>query len=205
MKNLNDHWDKIFETTNDKNLGWYEEDVSQTLKFFNLIEENENSTVFLPGSGTSKLVDNLLSNKRHLIVNDISRQALDKLKLRIAKLGSPFTVFHHNLASPFPDTIEKCDIWIDRAVLHFLLSENEINVYFSNLAKTLNHGGYALFAEFSRTGAEKCAGLNLHRYSLEELSSRLGPDFKLIKSEEYTFINPFGDPRPYIYALFKRS
>ena len=205
MQSLNDHWNKIFETTDDNNLGWYEEDVSQTLKFFDLIDENENSTIFLPGAGTSKLVDSLLSGNRHLILNDISNHALDKLKLRIEKQESPFTLFHHNLSSPFPDSIEKCDIWIDRAVLHFLLNEAEINVYFNNLSKTLNHGGYALFAEFSLAGAPKCAGLSLHRYSLDELASRLGSDFKLIKSEEYTFINPYGDSRPYIYALFKRN
>jgi hypothetical protein len=33
----------------------------------------------------------------------------------------------------------------------------------------------------------------------------MGPEFKLVKHEDYTFINPFGDPRPYIYALYKKT
>lgn len=204
MKKLDQHWNKIFTTTDDTKLGWYEEDVSQTLKFFDLIEENEKSIIFIPGAGTSELVDRLLSNNRHLILNDISGQALKNLKLRIENKNSQFTIFHHDLSSPFPDSISKSDIWIDRAVLHFLLEENDINTYFDNLKNNLNHGGYVLFAEFSLIGSPKCAGLNLHRYSEKELNERLGSDFKLIKDEEYNYINPNGDSRPYIYALYKR-
>jgi hypothetical protein len=47
--------------------------------------------------------------------------------------------------------------------------------------------------------------LDLHRYSVEEMTERVGPAFALLKHEEYTFINPYGDPRPYIYALYKRK
>jgi hypothetical protein len=36
------------------------------------------------------------------------------------------------------------------------------------------------------------------------LSKYLGKDFILVKEENYTFINPLGGERPYIYALFRR-
>jgi hypothetical protein len=62
-----------------------------------------------------------------------------------------------------------------------------------------------MFAEFSLTGAPKCAGLTLHRYSTDEISQRLGSAFKLVSQFDYTYINPFGDPRPYIYVLFKKE
>ena len=63
----------------------------------------------------------------------------------------------------------------------------------------------AIFAEFPPHGAPKCAGLELHRYSVEELTQRLGPGFALVDHFDHTYINPAGDPRPYIYALFKRT
>jgi len=97
------------------------------------------------------------------------------------------------------------DIWIDRAVLHFLTNEYDIIGYFKNLKSILKLGGHAIFAEFSMIGAPKCAGLTLHRYSIDELSKKLGSAFKIVSHFEYTYINPFGDPRPYIYALFKRE
>jgi len=73
--------------------------------------------------------------------------------------------------------LHRSDIWIDRAVLHFLLTEVDIQGYFDNLKVNLCNGGYALFAEFSLSGPEKCAGLSLNRYSMAELAERLGPGF----------------------------
>lgn len=68
----------------------------------------------------------------------------------------------------------------------------------------LKIGGHAVFAEFSLIGASKCAGLTLQRYSIEELSINGGSFFKIVSHFDYTYINPSGDPRPYIYVLFKR-
>ncbi len=45
----NEHWNAIFSTKVDPELGWYEHDVSQTLKFMDLIPKAEFDTVFLPG------------------------------------------------------------------------------------------------------------------------------------------------------------
>lgn len=205
MTTPNQHWNAIFSSKTDPELGWYERDAAQTLKFLDLIPENHTATIFLPGAGTSVLVDELVSRGSRLILNDISDEALKKLKNRIGNNQNRLTWLHHDISKPIPDGLPQADIWIDRAVLHFLLGEAEIEGYFRNLRSLLRQGGFALLAEFSTTGAPKCAGLDVHRYSLEELTARLGEGFDLIKHEEYTFINPFGDPRPYVYALYKRK
>jgi hypothetical protein len=137
-------------------------------------------------------------------LNDISDEALKQLKKRIGHHGDRVTWLHHDMSKPIPDGLPQVDIWIDRAVLHFLLGEAGIEGYFRNLRSLLRQGGYALLAEFSTTGAPKCAGLDLHRYSVEELTERLGDGFDLIKCEDYIFINPFDEPRPYVYALYKK-
>lgn len=66
-------------------------------------------------------------------------------------------------------------------------------------------GGYVLLAQFSNDGANRCAGLDVHRYSLDELVSRMGAGFELVSFENHCFINPYGNERPYVYALFKRK
>ncbi|MCP4179513.1 MAG: methyltransferase type 12, partial [bacterium] len=93
--------------------------------------------------------------------------------------------------------------WLDRAVLHFLTTDKEVEFYVRNVNKAVKIGGYAFFAEFSKTGATKCAGLNVRRYDINDLKRNL-PSFELVKSEEFTYINPVGSERPYVYALFKR-
>ncbi|MBF0205152.1 MAG: class I SAM-dependent methyltransferase [Desulfamplus sp.] len=203
MTTRNEHWNTIFSTKANSELGWYESDVSQTLKFFSLIPKNEGATIFLPGAGTSVLVDELLIRGYKLILNDISDEALNKLRSRIGT-NDRLTWHHHDISKPLPDATPQADIWIDRAVLHFLLEEADIEGYFANLNSMTRSGGYALLAEFSTTGATKCAGLELHRYSVEEMTDRLGNDFKLIKFENYTYMNPVGDPRPYLYALYRK-
>ncbi len=199
----NQHWNAIFSARSDPELGWYESNSSQTLKFLDLIPQSENVTIFLPGSGTSVLVDELLARGHKLILNDISDEALNKLRSRIG-MSDRLTWLHHDISNPLPDGIPQTDIWIDRAVLHFLLKEADIQGYFANLHSTINAGGYVLLAEFSAAGAPKCAGLEVHRYSVEEITERMGAEFELVKHEDYTFINPSGDPRPYIYALYRK-
>lgn len=205
MTTPNQHWNAIFSSKNDPELGWYEKDASQTLQFVDAIPAISAATIFLPGAGTSVLVDALLPRCSHIVLNDISDAALHKLEERIGKNEGKVTWLLHDISKPLPAGTPRADVWIDRAVLHFLLEEDAIQAYFDNLRTGLSAEGYALLAEFSTDGAPKCAGLDLHRYSVAELTKRIGPGFTLMKEEHYTFINPFGDPRPYVYGLYKRT
>lgn len=205
MADLVRHWNEIFTTKDDPQLGWYEADVAQTLRFLDLVPACRTATIFLPGAGTSLLVDELLTRGARLVLNDISDEALRKLQQRIGN-GTPAPVWlHHDIAQPLPAGVPTCDLWVDRAVLHFLLEEPAIDAYFRNLRSILRDGGHALLAEFAVSGAPKCASLEVHRYSVGEIAERLGPGFELVQAEDFTFVNPAGDPRPYIYALFRRA
>jgi len=205
MKSSSEHWNKIFKTKEDPNLGWYEQDASQTFAMLQAVPDWRDANVFLPGAGTSVLVDQLLQQGNKVILNDISNEALDKLKKRIGEQRDTVTWLCQDISTAFSSTVSQVDLWIDRAVLHFLLEETDIEGYFNNLKAVLRPGGYALFAEFSLSGAPQCSGLTLHRYSADELTDRLGSEFSLLRQSDYTFINPFGDPRPYIYALYQRN
>ncbi len=205
MKSSSKHWDAIFSGTEDPKLGWFEKDASKTLELLNHIPKWEDSTVFLPGVGTSVLIEELLSRGVKLVLNDISIEAINRVKSRLGDKCKEINLLCQDIAQPIQDAIPDINIWIDRAVLHFLTDEDDIKGYFENVKSVLIVGSYAMFAEFSKTGAHKCAGLTLHRYSIEELSGNLGPSFKLVSHFEYTYLNPFGDPRPYVYALYKRE
>lgn len=201
MISYSEHWDSVFSTDDDQRLGWYEHDVSQTLKFLKYCDLTAASHVFLAGAGTSNLVDELLKTGCHLILNDISLRALDKLQHRIGQ--GNYQVLHQNMSTPLQH-ITPVDIWIDRAVLHFLLEEPAITQYFDNLKASVKIGGYVVLAEFSAAGAELCAGLPVHQYSVEEMQARLGQAFTLVEAEDYIFISPHAQQRPYVYALFQR-
>jgi len=203
MTDLNEHWNSLFSSRTDPDLGWYESDVSQTLKFLDRASIGKDARVFLPGAGTSLLVDELLARGHELVLNDISDEALQKLKRRIGG-DRKVTWLHHDISRPLPGGVLPVDLWIDRAVLHFLVEEDAIEGYFANVCSAVRSGGHVLLAEFSTEGATRCAGLAVHRYSVAEMQQRLGGDFELLEQEAYTYINPQGGQRPYIYALFAR-
>lgn len=205
MKSDKTHWDNIFSRTEDSRLGWHEKDTAPTFKLLNEVTDWENSTVFLPGAGTSILIDDLLPRVNRLILNDISSEALNRVRQRLHTGSEKIVWLCQDITQPIREPLPAVDFWIDRAVLHFLTHDDDIRRYFENLKSTLKTGGHAIFAEFSLTGAPKCAGLALHRYSVDELSSKLGASFTLLSHFDYTYINPFGDPRPYIYALFRKE
>jgi len=205
MTAIKDHWDNIFSKIEDTKLGWHEKDTSQTFKLLGKIPDLEKATIFLPGAGTSILIEDLLPRVSKLILNDISSEALNHVRQRLKEGAEGVVWLCQDIAQPFKESMPEVDLWIDRAVLHFLTNENDIKGYFENLKSILKIGGHAVFAEFSLIGAPKCAGLMLHRYSLDELSMNLGSSFKVVSHFDYTYINPFGDQRPYIYALFKRE
>lgn len=198
------HWDDIFSNTGDPELGWYEETAAETFKLLTLIPDLKQAKLFVPGAGTSVLVEELLPKCAKIIVNDISCEALRRVKERLQDKSGKIDWLCQDIAQPLPGTLPKVDIWIDRAVLHFLLDEGDINGYFENVRSLVNPGGHAVFMEFSKSGAPKCAGLTLHRYSVAELAEKLGPEFRLVSHFDHAYINPYGAPRPYIYTLFNK-
>ncbi len=200
-----EHWNRIFATRSDSELGWYEADAAQTLQFLELVPASPAETIFVAGAGTSVLVEALLARGARLILNDVSDAALEKLRRRIGAQPGRVAWLCHDIASPLPTGLPPVDLWIDRAVLHFLLDEADIAGYFANLHAMLRPGGHVLLAEFAGGGAPKCAGLDVHRYSFAELAARLGPGFQPLRFEEYIYRNSAGEPRPYVYGLFRRN
>lgn len=200
---LQDHWDAVFRDAREEELGWFESDVSPSLSFVDDMDLPDGAVILLPGAGTSGLIDALLDRGHHLVVNDISPEALSMLQERLGDRPGVSWVCQ-DISAPLPPALPPVDAWIDRAVLHFLLDNAEVDGYFANLRRHLQPGGFAFFAEFAEHGAIKCAGRDVRRYTKNRLLELVGPDFRLRRHDERDYISPTGGVRPYIYALFER-
>jgi cyclopropane fatty-acyl-phospholipid synthase-like methyltransferase len=199
------HWNEAYLNNKTEKLGWFEEKSEQTLTLIKEARLSEDALILNVGAGSSTLIDNLLADGfSNIIANDLSEEALESLKNRIGK-NDKVKFIVDNLLNPSKlNKLENIDLWNDRAVLHFFLKEAEIKAYFNLLKKVLKANGFVIISVFAKNGAEKCCGLLVKRYDMEMLSNELGTDFKLKNSFNYTFVNPFGAERPYIYALFQR-
>jgi hypothetical protein len=201
---LKNHWENVYQNKPNEKLGWYEIDLSPSLKLIDKAGIDRTAKIINIGAGNTTLIDELLKlNYTNIIATDISETALNKLAERLNSNSVEYVV--DDLTHPtLLNNIEKIDLWIDRAVLHFLTEEKDQNTYFNLLKDKVKIGGYVLLAQFNLNGAEKCSGLPVKRYDKNSLANKLGTNFKLIDSFDYIYTMPSGDKRPYIYTLFER-
>lgn len=204
---LKSHWDKAYESSDLNKLGWYEEIPEPSLRLLEKCKLDKEAAILNIGAGTSHFIDELIAQDyRRIIVNDISSVALERLKNRLDPVNlQRLEWICDDLTNPSELTkLEPVDLWHDRAVLHFFQDIKEQDTYFALLKSLVKTGGFAILAEFSLEGADKCSGLPVFRYSDEMLSEKLGNDFNLIESFKFTYQMPTGDDREYVYTLFKR-
>lgn len=202
------HWNNAYLKTPTTNLGWYEENPSQSLNLIKDCNLSENALIFNAGAGSSTLINKLLENGyNNIIVNDIAASALTELKnnLNLNKQSKVHFIVD-DLTSPTELLkLKNIDLWHDRAVLHFFTEEVQQNAYFNLIKKVIKIDGYVILAEFNLDGAKKCCGLNVINYNVEMFQNGLGNDFQLLKSFNYTYTQPSGSTREYVYSLFKRK
>jgi hypothetical protein len=141
---------------------------------------------------------------QRIVAFDISAAALDALRQRIGDRPQVVYLQGDITASHALDGLNNVRLWHDRALLHFLVEPADRQVYMASLRRVLLPGSYAILAAFHLRGAKMCSGLPVYNYDESTLAALLGSDFELLHSFEHTYHQPSGDPRLYIYTLFRR-
>lgn len=200
------HWNKTYERAEIDKLGWYEENPEPSLRLIEHCNFDKKALILNVGAGATRLVDELLDEGyEHIIANDISASALDKLKLRLGERENKIHWVVDDLTEPTQlCNLEQVDLWHDRAVLHFFSDKKEQDTYFDLLRKLVKKNGFVIIATFNLDGATKCSGLPVFRYDKKMLQEKLGKGFELIEAFDYCYMMPKGETRKYIYTLFKR-
>lgn len=196
-------WNETFASKQDAELGWYESDFSPSQRLLEHVSL-AGARVFVAGAGTSGLVDWLHDQGAQLHLNDLSETALVQLRQRLGKAAQSCDFEVADLGKPWDQHLPTFDLWVDRAVLHFLCEDAQVQAYFERLKSQLAAGGYVLLAEFAPGGASKCNGLPIRQWSVLQMQEALGDTFVLRQHFDHVFLNPRGEPRPYTYALFQR-
>jgi len=202
-----DHWDKAYQKTPVTNLGWFEESAKPSLDLIKMCNLKKDAKIFNAGAGATVLINELLKiGFENIIVNDISAQALTELKNNLNQnKNAQIEFIVDDLTNPAELLkLKNVDLWNDRAVLHFFTEESQQKAYFDLLKRAVKKNGFVILAEFNLEGAKKCCGLDVFNYNETMLQERLGNDFELIKAFNYTYTQPSGNTREYVYTLFKR-
>jgi len=200
------HWDQTYEKATVDKLGWYEDFPKASLQLIEKCYFNSNARLLNVGVGATTLIDELLKKGyKNIIASDISEKAIDELKTRLEEKSNKVEWIVDDLMNSNElNKIESVDLWHDRAVLHFFNEKIKQDKYFSLLKKLVKQNGFVIIAVFNLNGAEKCSGLPVYRYNEDMLSEKLGSEFSLMESFDFTYTMPSGDKREYVYTLFRK-
>lgn len=156
------------------------------------------------GGGASALVDGLLDRGyTDVTVVDLSEGALAKVRERLGPRASGVSFRQGDVRAL--ELGRPVDVWHDRAVFHFLTTEEDRASYHETLARTLRPGGHVVLATFALDGPEKCSGLPVQRYSPETLGQTLGDGYHLVRSLDHAHVTPAQKEQRFTYAAFRRE
>jgi hypothetical protein len=143
------------------------------------------------------LADRLLGDGfTDISVLDVSEVALNAGRRRIG--NSPFVQWlREDLLAWVP--ARRYGLWHDRAVFHFLTDEHDQGAYLDKMRSALLPGGCLVLATFAEDGPERCSGLPVIRYSVDELRARLGSRFELTVSRRELHTTPGGAVQPFTW------
>ena len=149
-------------------------------------------------------MDNLLSlGYTNISVLDISEKAIERAKVRLAKKADEVTWIVSDITSFEPEV--EYDLWHDRAALHFLTSEVEIEKYKKTLEDSIALDGKVIIGTFSEEGPTKCSGIEIKQYSKKQLSELAPSNFVLQHCENIDHPTPFDTIHNFTFCIFQKQ
>ena len=195
-----EHWDRVYTSRNAREVSWFQPHLERSLAFIEAANVGPTSAVIDVGGGASTFVDDLLARGfENVTVLDVSRAALDASR---ARLGERAARVHWLCADVTKASLPEAayDFWHDRAVFHFLRDREARERYVAAVRRSLKPGGHVVVATFGPHGPEQCSGLEVMRYSPEELHAEFGPHFAGLASATETHVTPWGAEQEFIYC-----
>ena len=161
------HWDNIYTNKSADAVSWYRQHLEISLNLIQRVARVPSASIIDVGGGESTLVDDLLARGyQDITVLDISQAAIDVTQ---ARLGANAERVRWLAADIGKANLEPSayDVWHDRAVFHFLTSNEERISYVSQVVKAVRPAGHVIVSTFGPEGPKKCSGLEVVRYDAE--------------------------------------
>ncbi|SMO92655.1 Nodulation protein S (NodS) [Saccharicrinis carchari] len=197
------HWENIYQTTELKDVSWFEPTPETSLDFFKQFNVPKTAKVIDIGGGDSFLVDHLLDlGFQDISVLDISASAIERAKQRLGPKANKIKWIVADVVTFKPTT--KFDFWHDRAAFHFLTDEQEISNSIETAEQYINPTGVLVIGTFSEKGPKKCSGIEIKQYSETSMTDRLKNLFEKIKCLTVDHKTPFDTIQNFVFCSFRK-
>ena len=195
------HWENIYQKKEIDGVSWYQKIPSESLQLIKKHSILNSDKIIDIGCGKSFLADNLLElNYTNISLLDISSNALTEIKERLQNKNVNFIetdILNFN-------SNDKYDIWHDRAVFHFITDAEGIKKYISLCNKYINKGGVLILGTFAEDGPLKCSGLEIKRYSVDQISGLFKETFELVESFKILHKTPFDTEQSFTFCVLRK-
>lgn len=192
-----DHWNDRYRSVGSTAVSWYEPTPVVSLELFDQLGVTTQMSVIDVGGGASVLVDHLLERGHSdVAVLDLSKVALAEARDRLADTAS-VTWIEADLLEWEPP--RRWDVWHDRAVLHFLVDDQDRAAYVEVLRRAVTSGGAFVIGTFAEDGPTECSLLPVRRQSADELVDLLG-DVEIVDRRRHVHHTPGGADQSFTWV-----
>lgn len=204
MSEKKEHWENVFSTKQENEVSWYQPKPQTSIDFFIRNNISKEAKIIDIGGGDSYLIDNLIElGYENLYLLDISENAIERIKSRLGTKAEKVTFIVSDVLDFQPETA--FDVWHDRASFHFLVANDDIQLYKEIVVNSIASNGFLFLGTFSENGPLKCSGLEITQYSETKFESVFGSDFEKINCFTENHPTPFGTVQNFIFCEFKKK
>lgn len=202
MPSTAEHWDAAY-AQGDRTRGWYQAEARMSMRLLKDAAVTPDASVVDIGGGASVFVDDLLADGfSDVTVLDHSAIGLEIAQQRLGVRAAKVSWHVVDLLAWVPN--RTFDVWHDRAVLHFLLTDSERHRYLAVLKSATHRGSIIVIGVFSLLGPQMCSGLPVQRYDEAGLDELLGPDFERLCVASDVHVKPDGATQDYLWWVGRR-
>ncbi|MEK6832183.1 MAG: class I SAM-dependent methyltransferase [Thermoproteota archaeon] len=199
-----EHWENVWTTKKSNEVSWYQEYPQTSINLILPTNPSKDAKIIDVGGGDSNLAETLFDlGFKNITVLDISANALERAKKRLGNKSGMITWIESDILEFENDN--RYDIWHDRALLHFLTSEENLKNYVKLVKQHVIQGGYLIISTFSTKGPIKCSGLDTRQYSEESIKELFSNEFEHIKSFEEEHVTPRGMGQIFTWNVFRKT
>ena len=200
-----EHWEHVHRNKPVDEVSWYAPHLNRSIDLVRRTGATAASAIVDVGAGTSTLADDLtIAGYTNVAVMDLSFVALQLSRERLGTSAANVKWIQGDVISaPFlPNSV---DVWHDRAVFHFLTRPDDRAAYVETVHRAVRPNGHVIIATFGPDGPTRCSGLDVMRYSPEQLHGEFGSGFRLIEHTEEAHRTPFGTEQQFVYCYCRVS
>jgi 2-polyprenyl-3-methyl-5-hydroxy-6-metoxy-1,4-benzoquinol methylase len=198
-----EHWELVHSRASVESRSWFQVKPEASLRLIQLAAPEKDAAIIDVGGGASTLVDHLAQEGyQDLTVLDISATALRTSQARLANPVRGIKWIERDILHFEPK--RHYDLWHDRALFHFMVSERHRAAYRAVLERALAPEGHIVIATFAMDGPESCSGLPVRRYDAARLLEALGEEFVVRSEARDEHLTPGGELQAFSYFLLQR-